>query len=429
MKQDLIKKILLEFEEGELPEVFERDLKLPKEVLGGRIRKAVIITGPRRAGKTYYLYHLASILKGKNILYFNFEDERVVQPTSEDLTLILESYFELHPETNLDSLYVFLDEVENIDNWEKFVRRILEKGARVFITGSNSKLLAGEISTALRGRSISFKIHPFSFKEFLKVKGIKDLKNIVHGKGRFLALKILKEYLKWGGFPEIAFVKEERLKRAILQEYLLTMVHRDVEERYKIDNLIALENLIKFMITNISTPLSFNGIEKWMNSIGIRVSRATLIDYSRYLENAFAFSLINKFDYSVKRQTRSQPKAYASDVGLYTANSFKFSRDKGKIAENVVYNHLLTYEKEIYYDSNGYECDFILKKGEKVVDAIQVCWKIDETNKEREVRGLLASMKKFNLKKGKIVNLDHKNVEKIDGLTVEYIPLLEFLLK
>jgi predicted AAA+ superfamily ATPase len=429
MKKDLIKKMLLEFEEDELPETFERELRLPEELFNGKIRKATIITGPRRAGKTYYLYGLAKKLKGKSILYFNFEDERVVEPTAEDLTLILESYNELHPDAKLHEMYIFLDEIENVDKWEKFVRRTLDARARVFITGSNSKLLGKEISTAMRGRSVTFRLDPLSFKEFLKIKGIEEeTKNIIYGKIRFKAKRLLEEYLKWGGYPEISVVEDDRLKRSILQEYLLTMMHKDVEERYKVDNLPALENLIKYLVTNISTTISFNKIEDWMNSIGINVSRTTLIEYSKYLERAFAFSFVGKFDYSLKKQIRSLPKVYANDVGLHTANSFKFKTDIGRIAENIVYNHLVNGGKEIYYDTNGYECDFVLKEGLKVKEAIQVCWKLDEENKKREVIGLVSAMKKFKLKKGKVVNWDHKASEEIEGLKIEYVPLMEFLI-
>ena len=281
----------------------------------------------------------------------------------------------------------------------------------------------------MRGRSVSFRLDPLSFREFLRIKGMDgETKSILYGKARFKAKKLLEEYLKWGGYPEIAIVEDERLKRSILQEYLLTMMHKDIEERYRVDNLPALENLIKYLVTNISTTVSFNRVEGWMDSVGIRVSRTTLIEYSKYLERAFAFSFVDKFDYSLKKQARSLPKAYANDVGLHTANSFKFKTDIGRLAENVVFNHLERQGKEIYYDTNGYECDFILKTGEQVTDAIQVCWKLDEENKKREVGGLVSAMKRFRLKKGRIVNSEVKGEEEIDGLKIEYIPLMEFLL-
>ncbi len=429
MEKELVKKILMEFEERKLPQAFERELKLPDEILNGKIRKAVIITGPRRAGKTYFLYQIASSLKSKNILYFNFEDERVVKPSVEDLTLVLESYQELHPESALESLNVFLDEVENVTDWERFVRRLLDRGARVFITGSNSKLLAAEISTALRGRSVSYKINPFSFCEFLKANGITETGDkLIHGNTRFKALTLLEKYLKWGGFPEVALVEDEQLKRQILQEYLLTMMHKDIIERYKVDNIPALENLIKFLISNITSQVSFNKIEQWMNSIGIIVSRTTLIEYSKYLENALAFSYTSKFEYSLKQQTRSLPKVYSTDTGLHTANSFKTTHDTGRIMENMVYCHIAKKGWEIFYDSNGYECDFIIKQGEKITDLIQVCWKLDEETQPREIDGLTNAMKKFKLKKGKIISWNDKKTEEKDGLKIEYIPLMEFLL-
>jgi len=412
-----------------LPKVIERDLVLPEELFTGIIRKAVIITGPRRAGKTYYLYQIATKLKGKNILYFNFEDERVIQPTTKDLTLLLETYQELHPSVKLEDMYVLLDEIEHIENWEKFVRRIIEARARVFITGSNSKLLAKEISTAMRGRSVSFRLNPLSFREFLKLNGINEDNNrILYGSERFKALELLEKYLKWGGFPEVTLAEDERLKTSVLQEYLLTMMHKDVIGRYKVDNVLALENLIKYMVSNISSQISFNKIEGWMDSIDITVSRTTLIEYSKYLENALAFSFVSKFDRSLKAQTRSLPKVYTTDTGLHTANSFKISHDLGRIAENAVYNHLAKDSKEIYYDSNGYECDFILKENYQVTEAIQVCWKINEETKPREIEGLASAMKKFKLKKGKIVNWDYKGMEEKDGCKIEYITLLEFLL-
>jgi predicted AAA+ superfamily ATPase len=164
-----------------------------------------------------------------------------------------------------------------------------------------------------------------------------------------------------------------------------------------------------------------------MKSMGITVSRTTLIEYSRYLENALAFYFVDKFDYSLKKQTRSLPKVYVADIGLHSANSFKTSQDFGKMVENVVRNHLRG--SEIYYDANGHECDFLLKKGEKISDAIQVCWKLDKDTKQREVNGLVSAMKKYKLKKGKIINWDYKGTETVEGCKIEYTTLLEYLLE
>lgn len=429
MEKDMVKKILLEFEEGGLPELIQRELEIPAEILEGKISKAVIITGPRRAGKTYALYQIASSLKGKNMLYFDFEDERVVKPSVSDLTLILDSYLELHPDAGIGGLYVFLDEIENVDGWEKFVRRILDHGARVVITGSNSKLLAGEIATSLRGRSVSITVQPFSFREFLIARGVAEPRDrILYGKARYGALRLLEEYAKWGGFPEVALVDDEKLKMQILQEYLITMMYRDVVERYKVANLPALEHFIKYIVTNISKPLSFNSISEWMKASGVDVARGTLIEYAKYLQNAFSFYFVGRFDYSLKAQARSRKKVYAADVGMHTANAFKFSEDRGRIMENIVFMHLNGPGRTLYYDANGYECDFVIVERGAVSGVVQVCWKLDKDSKEREVKGLVSAMKKFKLKQGTLVSWDHSGEEKVDGMTIRFVPLLEFLL-
>jgi predicted AAA+ superfamily ATPase len=248
--KDLLKNIIRTFHREPLPQnIVKRDIDLPID--SGAI---ISVIGSRRAGKTYLVLETIKLLLEKgvskeDILYINFEDERLINMDTMDLDSILQAYRELYPDKNLSETYIFFDEIQNVDKWEKFVRRIHESiSKRVYITGSNSKLLSTEIATELRGRTIAFEVFPLSFKEYLRFKNIPHTINDLYSSS--LKSKImheLDEYLLFGGFPEV-LSRDQTLKTKTLQEYLNVMITNDLVKRYDIKSLKSVQFFVRQMM-------------------------------------------------------------------------------------------------------------------------------------------------------------------------------------
>jgi len=434
MKKETLKNVIAEFHETEIPEVIERKI-VDVDI---NVRKIVSIIGPRRCGKTYYLYHLMKTLihqgvEKKRLLYINFEDERILPFDMREFQLIPEAYYERYPENKGRENYLFLDEIQNIENWEIPIRRIYDKEkAKIFITGSSSKLLSKEIATSLRGRTISYQLQPFSFVEILSVRGIKITPGLLYSSKRFQVKKILGEYMKFGGFPEVVLTGNENTKIRILQECLNVMFFRDLVERYSIRNKVLLKELMRHLISNTSKYFSISRFHKLAKE-NFRVTKRTLLNYSAYLEDIHLVFLLKKFG-SLKEQMVSPRKIYCIDPGFKTATGFYTSEDSGRIAENIVF--LKLREKQLkdtlieiyYYKSKKSEVDFIVKRGKNIEKLFQVCWDIDRA-KEREIKGLVEAAKFFKIKNGTIVTGDFEGEEKIDNVKIEFIPLRKWLME
>ena len=418
MKKDQFKLLIREFHDNEIPKLRERDLIIPST------KKIVSLIGSRRSGKTFYFYQLIqTFLKEspkERMIYVNFEDDRILPLSIEDMDSILESYYELYPENKNKELYLFFDEIQNIENWEIYLRRIHDKEkVRIFVTGSSSKMLSKEIATSLRGRTLSFNLFPLSFKEFLRFNDVQLDKNIIYSNERFRIINLFEKYLTFGGFPEVVLEKN-KLEYNILNNYFDIMIYRDIVERYKIRNLNLLKLLSKFLLTNISSQFSVNSYYNALKK-DVSVSKDTILEYLSYLEESNLIYLVPLFSYSMKVQQANPKKVYCIDNGLRNSVSFKFSKDEGKLAENLVLIELKRKEKEVYYWKNKNEVDFIVKDNNDLT-AINVSY-TDEIN-EREIKGLI-EFKKEN-KKARLILLT-KDLEKQES-GVSFIPLWKWLL-
>ncbi|WP_231963851.1 ATP-binding protein [Thermococcus chitonophagus] len=259
-------------------------------------------------------------------------------------------------------------------NWKLFVKRAVEReGFSVFLTGSSSKLLSKETASSLRGRTLTFELFPFSFREFLKAKGLK-VEKYISTKKEARIKAFLREYLEFGGFPEIVFMNDEYLKRKTLEEYVDVMLYRDdVVERHSIKNLKAVRLFLKLLITSFSKKFSINRSTNYMRSLGIEVSKNTLYNYLEYFSDAYVIFPLKRFSYSLKEVEKSLPKIYVVDNGLINVYSLRFSEDIGRLMKNVVFLELRRREKEVYYfKANGNEVDFLIKNGKDVSELIQV---------------------------------------------------------
>ncbi len=420
-KKEMFKYIIKEFHEARLPELYERKLTIPET------QKVISLIGLRRAGKTFYFYQLINNLIEDNInpsqiLYINFEDDRILPLNVKELNTILEAYYELYPENTGETLYLFFDEIQNIDNWELFIRRVHDKkNARIFITGSSSKLLSKEIATSLRGRTLSYYLSPLSFEEFLRFRQVTLDKDFEYTDARFRVKKLFTEYLYTGGFPEVVLEAEE-LRQDILRNYFEMFIYRDLVERFSIRNTSLLKSLVKFLITNIGTTFSVNSFYRTIRK-DMPVGKDTLMEYLSYLEDINLVYLVPIFSYSLKKQQVNPRKVYCIDNGLRNAVSFMFSKDEGRLAENLVFLELKRRNKEPYYWKNKGEVDFVIKDRDSSLTAINVSY-TDEID-ERETKALLEFEDEFAPKVKEMVILT-KDLEKTEA-GIKFVPLWKWL--
>lgn len=367
------------------------------------IPHAIIIAGIRRCGKSTLLKQLMKEMKNYN--YFNFEDPRVLKFDINDFEKLVEIFKEENKENN----NYFFDEIQNIEKWEIFVRNMLDKKKRFIITGSNASLLSKELGTKLTGRHLRYELFPFSYKEMLKLTK------------KSVSLKSFDIYMSKGGFPE--YLKYKKLE--ILQELFNDIIERDIVVRYKLRDSKIIKEIAVFLLTNIGKEFSYNSLKKMFN-LG---STNSITSYVSYFENSYLLFTVPKFDYSLKKQLVNPKKVYSIDTGFSNANSASFSLDKGRVLENIVFLQLRRKNKQIYYFREEKECDFVVKEREKIIEAVQVCYKLDDSNKERELTGLLEAMNKFHLKEGLILTYDQTDEFKIKGKKIIVMPTWKWLLE
>jgi len=432
MIKDNLKVVLTEFHESPLPDLIERNLEFNFSILDAPINKVITIIGPRRAGKTYFLFQIMKKLLEKennitDIIYINFEDERILPMTGQDLQYVLEAYFELHGKTDP---FIFLDEIQNIPGWEPFVRRLNDTGYRVFITGSNSRMLGREIATALRGRTLTYEIFPFSFKEFLLANKITPEKNLLYGKMRHRIKTLYEDYFFSGGYPEIALVQDRSIKGRILQDYFNTIFYKDLVERYRIKNTELLKQWLNALLMNLSSRISFSKIENDFKSRGMKLSRATLSTYAKYVEDTFFGFFVEMYSESVRKRQINPKKFYLIDPGMHNYLTFKFTENRGRLLENLVFLELRRKGDPIFYykTSRGYEVDFLIKDAGQW-HLIQVCHDLTRIDTfSREKKALLSGLSELKMNTGTLINASEKRNEQHGDYTLDIMPIWEWLM-
>lgn len=392
----------------------------------------ISLVGIRRSGKSTLMLQFAKkLIKEKkisknNILYVNFEDPRFLGENSLNLLNdIYEVYLEnLAPEKKP---IIFLDEIQNIKGWEKFVRSLNErKKAKIFISGSNAHLLSSEFSTVLTGRQLTLIIHPLTFKEFLLFNNIKIANKLDLINQKIKIKRAFRKYLEFGGMPKQALLKNNNDKTLLLRSYFEDILNRDIINRFKIRQTDKLKVLTKFYFSNASSLISYNKAAKFL-----KIPLTTVERFSEYLTYPYLVYFVNKFSFSLKEQSINPKKVYVSDVGLRNAVSFNFSENKGKLLENLVFLHLLKTEEEIYYykTKNNLEVDFLVKEKQKIKSAIQVCLTLkDFKTKDREIKSIVKAMAELKLKQGLIITEDEEGEIKIDNKKITVIPIYRWLL-
>jgi predicted AAA+ superfamily ATPase len=434
IRKETIKSIIREFHTNKLPHPIKRDILLPAES-----NKIISLVGARRAGKTYLLFQKINELLEKGhtvekILYINFEDERL-ELNKDELDLILQSYRELYPDIDISNVYIFFDEIQNIKGWERFVRRIYDTLSKnIYITGSNSKLLGEEIATSLRGRTLKYEVPTLSFKEFLRFNNLeyKVPIDFYSPEKKVKIKKYFKEYMIYGGFPEILFLEKE-LKIKTLQEYFEVMLYRDLAERYNIKDLYVLKYFLKRLIENSTKLVSINKIYNELKSEGFKIGKDTIYRFLDYAENSNVIKLLRKHYISLHKKEFGEKKVYPADNGFITALNFIGIENYGKLLENVVFHELSIRFKEIYYYRDKKECDFVIFNNKKP-HLIQVSYALDDAETlKREIGGLTEACKYFKVDKADIITFDEYKdggrLLKAEDITINVIPAWQFFLQ
>jgi len=360
-------------------QIMQTDLGVDRDSLEKiKLRKEfiTIITGIRRSGKSTLMHQLIHQLD-QDFAYFHFEDPRIFGFSLDDFPKL--------EEVLGDTSYYFFDEIQNVPQWELFVRKLHDQGKVICITGSNASLLSKELGTRLTGRNITKELFPFNYNEYCTFYSYKQDSDS--------AAKFMND----GGIP--LFLKTHEI--TYLHQLLRDILYRDIIARYGIRNGKLVEELTLFLISNIAKPYSLNGLKKTFN-LG---SANSVSDYVSWLEDSYLFFSLPRFSWSLKSVAVNQKKIYSIDTGFAQANSLSFSSDKGRLFENMIYLSLRRKFTDLYYFREKGECDFVVKEKEKVTQVVQACFELNSDNLQREMNGLKEAMDFFGLQEGTIVTL------------------------
>ncbi|MFT4326234.1 MAG: ATP-binding protein [Candidatus Woesearchaeota archaeon] len=378
------------------------DIGIKREVSLTPLSKfAYILTGVRRCGKSTLL---KQYFQDKKVHYILFEDINLNNFQTEDFNKLDAIFAEQH-NTNI----YFLDEVQNVKGWEIYVRQLLDAGKEVFITGSNATLMSKELGTRLTGRNIKQELFPFSFSEFCVMEK------------KSPSLNTFESYMQLGGMPEYLRTKDERVLQGLVEDVL----YKDVIIRRNIREQKVARQIVLHILSGIGKPFSYSQLQKLLGNVSIN----TIIDIIDALEQAYFVYIVNKFDFSLKKQSRNYKKAYVIDTGLAKSVAFQASPDYGRYLENIVFLQLRRKGKEVYYHKDIYECDFVIKQGLNITQAIQVCYQIHDDNRKRELDGLVQACKTYKLNNGLLLSYNQQDSFVVDNIHIQVKPVWKWLLE
>lgn len=377
-----------------------------------KTKKIVAVSGVRRSGKSTLLKQLSA--EFPLFYYLNFEDERLLDFSATDFNSVYELCLTLYGDKGV----FFFDEIQDVRGWEKFASRLYADGYKVYITGSNAKLLSSELSTALTGRHLKHELYPFSFAEYLAFLG-KGNEVWETTKKRAEVNGYFDRYLEDGGFPEIVKGGGKEDLKQLYQDILI----KDLIVRFKIRDTKGFREFALFLISHVGSKISYNNLK---TVLGFK-STASVKNFAEHLESAYLNFFESKFDYSLKKQIVNDKKVYSIDTGLVNSTAFANSRNSGHLLENAVYLELRRRGSSPFYymDKNGREVDFYSRD----FGLIQVAWVLDEPEtREREMSALLAAMDELKLKNGTIITRNEEDEIKRAGKKISVVPAWKWLL-
>lgn len=431
MRKDVIKS-LIAMRQNEIPfDVIERDLRLPINR-----KKIITVPGVRRCGKSTMMGIAINNLvhegvPKENILWLGFDDERLINMSSDELDNVIVAYMEMFPNIQIKDVHMFFDEIQLIKDWEYFVLRVYKSYCKnIYVCGSNATMLSTELVSALRGYPLEYEIYPLSFNEYCRFKGISTDSYLEQDKARLKTA--FEDFIHASAFPEVVLAtsKSEQLK--LLHGYFDTMILRDLTEHYRISNTSVVRYLIKRIMDNLTKPTSINAVYNDIKSQGLKVSKDDLYLWADYACRIFMFIRIPKYSRSVGKERKSLDKYYCIDNGLRAAVLMPQSNDHGKYLENTILlqlkRNLLPSDKISYYQGHT-ECDFVLQREDRVVQLIQATWSItDAETREREIKGLLEASSATDCDNLLILTHDEEGILTKDGKQILVVPTWKWLL-
>lgn len=417
MEKDLFKRLIAEYQQLVTKvELTQRDIHLSDKL-------NYVLVGLRRAGKSYLLYQQIHDLISKGhspeeILYFNFEDDRLVEMTLQDLDTIKVCYEEMFPHKPI----FFLDEIQNIDGWEHFARRLADQKYRVYITGSNARMLSMEIAGTLGGRYMIQPVLPYSFKEYLAACGVFLQNNWIFTPQRNDVVRLFETYFRFGGLPEVQPI-ETVMKRQWINNLYNKIFFGDILARFNVRNTIALKVLIQKLAESVRQPCSLNRLANIVSTTGRKTRVETIADYLGYAEDSCLIFSIDNYAAKIVEKT-SNKKYYFMDNGLL--NLFLFDPDTS-LLENIVAIKLYSLYNDICFFNDGFEVDFYLWEH---ATAIQVAYSLSDINtRKREVDGLCKLAQRHKIDKMLIITKNESDTIEADGYTIEVVPVWKWLLE
>lgn len=389
-------------------------ISIPKE-----LNKTIVLYGARRSGKTFILYDIF-LKQREEALYIDFEDDRLQGFTVADFDRLRGAFIELKPQLAGKPVALFLDEIQNIEGWERYCRRAVEReGLKVYVSGSSSRLMPAEIHTELRGRSWSIEVMPFSFREYVAARGVRAGKpEDLYGRQSEVVRQAFSSYLRWGGFPEVVQLDAEHEKRKLLMEYYGAMYFRDLVERYKMTNIALLDALSERLLSSFAARFSLTAFANQHKS-RFPFSKDLLYRYYRAMLDSMLTFEIRKFAESVYVRQRNPAKIYPVDPGLCRRVT---SQDEGRLLETIVFLELHRRGYEVFYFEEGRECDFLTRSYDGSLRAYQVCLELTEKTLGRELEGLAAACRRIGATTGMILTGDEEREFDHEGLRVRVLP-------
>jgi predicted AAA+ superfamily ATPase len=407
VNKESLRYVLRQSIERALPESRPRAIPIPLDPT-----KVVTLTGLRRTGKTFLMFRtmqrlLDAGVDRKSILYLNLSDDRLYPIALAELDLILPAHGELYPETIEGPRYLFLDEVQEVDGWERYVRRVYDtEDLRIFVTGSSSRLLTRDLAPALRGRSIGFEVFPLSFAEYVEFLDLDPREYDRDAEARLV--HALEAYVSWGGLPEIVLA-DAALRPLILSEYASLLFYRDVVERYAVRNEHVMKLLLKSLAARPASLLSVHKLHRDLRSRGVSVSKNTLYEYLDDLEDAYVIFRLPRHSDSLRKQEQNPKKVHLIDPALHRAFAATGDRDRGARLESLVFLHERRKIRELYYAAGRSEIDLVVSAD--ATRYVNVAWTLaDPDTRERERRAMEFGAEQYPAAEGVLVAHDPAGV-------------------
>lgn len=432
MRKDIIKS-LIAIKQNEIPfDVVERDVQLPINR-----KKIITVPGVRRCGKSTLMEIAINRLveegvPKERILWLGFDDERLKNMAANELDDVINSYMEMYPDIPIKDVYIFLDEIQLIADWEYFVLRVYKSYCKnIFVCGSNATMLSTELSSALRGYPLEYEVYPLSFGEYCRFKGVDTKSYLEQDKAK--VCNAFESYCDDSSFPEVVLTDSRSEQVKLLHGYFDTMILKDLVEHYHISNITLLRYFIKRIMANLTKPTSINAIYKDIRSQGLKVSKDDLYLWADYACDIFMFVRISKYERSLIKEQKSLDKYYCIDNGLRGAVLMPQSGDSGKKLENIVFlelNRRREPSDKISYYQGKTECDFVVQREECVTELIQVSWDVsDSETMRREINGLLEASKATGCDTLTIITKDEEALLTEGGKTICVVPAWKWLLQ